>query len=79
MCFERIIKETGNVCTIFCPSKLLHEHCFQFLLGLKTNWKQWLYKILKGQKRVSHKYGKFENGLSAEATGSGHLFLEQVW
>ena len=23
--------------TLFCPSKILHNHCFPFLLGLKAN------------------------------------------
>ena len=38
--------------TLFCPSKILNKHCFHFLLGLKTNWKQCLCKILEGQKRA---------------------------
>ena len=36
---------------LFLSLQNLHEQCCQFLLGLKTNWKQCLCKILEGQKK----------------------------
>ena len=31
------------------PHKILHKNCFQFLLGLMINWKQFLRKVLWGK------------------------------
>ena len=59
-----------RLCSDSCPSKRLHKYCFQFLLGLKTNLKLCLWKILEGQKRnygkfKNYLYGEFESGLLA--------------
>ena len=43
----------NTIIPFVCPTKILHKHCFYFLLGLnngpKRNWKHCLCKILEGQ------------------------------
>ena len=56
----RLTKQATFEVTIiffFCPSKILHGHFSQLLLGLRTNA---YAKFWRGQKEY---YGKFENGL----------------
>ncbi len=43
--------------TLCCPSKILHKHCFQFLLGQQNN------ACAKFWRDNKERYGIFENGL----------------
>ena len=58
--------------TPFCLSEILHKHCFQFLLGLKTNWlnndSNAYSKFWRDKKEF---YGKFENGLPGSSVRQG--------
>ena len=47
------IKNTIHVILFVFPSKILHRHCFYFLLGLLMvpNWKECLCKILEGKSK----------------------------
>ena len=69
---------------LFCPSRILRKHCFQFLLGLNANCRQCLCKILKHARNSKDKrlwvrifiiQGGFCGGIAIGAIGTfGNVF-----